>query len=177
MMRPFVLVYGTKDASMTDFLRHTATQEALRWWLIGNGSTEVLPDTEVADSVVASRNLVLFGGPAENSISRRIAHALPVQTRNGHMFVGADDLGDSLAAMFVFPNPLNPECLALVRMGTDSEYTRLASFWGIMSSSAGIPDFMVFDKRVRRYGWAGVRAAGFFGPDWNLDPASMYRQE
>jgi hypothetical protein len=162
---------------MTDFLRHTATQEALRWWLIGNGSTEVLPDTEVTDSIVASRNLVLLGGPAENALSHRIAHALPVQTRNGHMFVGADDLGDSLAAMLVFPNPLSPKHLILGRMGTDAEQTRLASFWGIMSSSAGIPDFMVFDKRVRRYGWAGVRAAGFFGPDWNLDPASMYLQE
>lgn len=177
MMRPFVLVYGTRNTSLTDFLRHTATQEALRWWLIGNGSTEVLPDTEVIDPIIASRNLVLFGGPAENSVSRRIAHALPVQTRNGRMFVGANDLGDSLAAMLVFPNPLNPRHLALVRMGTDAEHTRLASFWGIMSSSAGIPDFMVFGKRVRRYGWAGVRAAGFLGPDWNLDPASMYLQE
>ena len=93
------------------------------------------------------------------------------------MFVGSKDLGDSLAAMLVFPNPLNPERLALVRMGTDAEHTRLASFWGLMSSSAGIPDYIVFDQRVRRYGWAGVKAAGFFGPDWNLDPASMYLQE
>jgi len=177
MMRPFVLVYGTGDTSAADFLRHTATQEALRWWLIANGSTEVLPDTETTDSVIAGRNLVLYGGPAENSVSRRIAHALPVQTRDGHLFVGTEDMGDSLAAILVFPNPLNPERLALVRMGTDPENTRLASFWGIVSSGVGVPDFMVFDKRARRYGWSGVRAAGFFGPDWNLDPASMYLQE
>jgi len=30
---------------------------------------------------------------------------------------------------------------------------------------------------VRRYGWAGVKAAGFFGPDWNIDPASIYVKE
>jgi pimeloyl-ACP methyl ester carboxylesterase len=174
MMRPFVLVYGTGDSFATDFLRHTATQEALRWWLIANGSTEVLPDSEVTDFVIASRNLVLFGGPAENSVSRRIAHALPVHTRDGHMFVAEEDMGDSLAAMVVFPNPLNPERLTLVRMGTDPEHTRLASFWGLVSSGAGVPDFLVFDRQVRRYGWAGVRAAGFFGPDWGVDPASTY---
>ena len=50
-------------------------------------------------------------------------------------------------------------------------------FWNAASSGAGIPDFMVFDRSVRRYGWTGVRAAGFFGPDWNLDPASMYVKE
>lgn len=177
MMRPFVLVYGTGNALTADFLRHTATQEALRWWLIANGSTEVLPDTEVTDSVIADRNLVLLGSPTENSVTHRIAHALPVRARSGHMFVGPEDMGDSLAAMLVFPNPLNPERLVLVRMGTDPENTRLASLWRVVSSGAGVPDFMVFDRRVRRYGWAGVRAAGFFGPDWGLDPASMYLQK
>jgi hypothetical protein len=59
-------------------------------------------------------------------------------------------------------------------MGTDSNALKLSTFWGIIGSSAGVPDFMVFDRSVRRYGWAGARAAGFFGSDWNLDPASLY---
>ncbi len=174
MMKPFVLVYGTQDPSLADFLRHTATQEALRWWLIANGTTEVLPDSEVTDSIVASRNLVLYGGPKENSATRRIGSEFPVRVRSGHLFLGRKDLGDSLAAMFVYPNPLNRSRLVLVRLGTDAEHTRLSTFWGVLSSSAGIPDFMVFDKRVRRYGWAGVRAAGFFGPDWQLDHGSTF---
>jgi hypothetical protein len=62
-------------------------------------------------------------------------------------------------------------------MGTDPDDTRLSMFWGVASSGTGIPDFLVFDRSVRRYGWTAVRAAGFFGPDWNLDPASMYLQE
>lgn len=174
MMRPFVLVYGTQKPSVAAFLRHTATQEALRWWLVANGTTQVLPDTEVTDSIAANRNLVLYGGPKENLVSRRIAPGLPVQTRNGSLFLDGRDLGDSLAAIFVYPNPLNPDRMVLVRMGTDDEQTRLSSFWGLVGSGTGIPDFVVFDRRVRRYGWAGVRAAGFFGPDWKLDPGSAF---
>jgi hypothetical protein len=33
---------------------------------------------------------------------------------------------------------------------------------------------MVFDKTVRKRAWAGVRAAGFYDPDWRIDPESAY---
>ena len=174
MMKPFLLVYGTADTGLSGFLRHAATQEAMRWWLIGNGRAQVLPDTEVVPESVAGYNLVLYGGPAENTFTRRIADRLPVKVNAGHLVLGDRDLGNSLSAMFVYPNPLNPDRLVLVRLGTDPDATRLSLFWNMASSGTGIPDFMVFDKSVRRYGWAGVRAAGFFGPDWQLDPASAY---
>lgn len=177
MMKPFLLVYGTTDAGLTDVLRHSATQEEMRWWLVGNGRTQVVPDSEVTASDIARYNLVLYGGPKENSVTNRIADRLPIHVKAGRMSLGNRDLGDSLAAMFVYPNPLNRDRLVLVRMGTDPDNTRLSMFWGVASSGTGIPDFMVFDRSVRRYGWTGVRAAGFFGPDWNLDPASMYVKE
>ncbi|MCX6841310.1 MAG: prolyl oligopeptidase family serine peptidase [candidate division WOR-3 bacterium] len=177
MMKPFLLVYGTTDAGLTDFLRHSATQEGMRWWLVGNGRTQVVPDSEVTASDIARYNLVLYGGPKENSITSRIADRLPIRVKAGRMSLGSSDLGDSLAAMFVYPNPLNRDRLVLVRMGTDPNNTRLSMFWGVASSGTGIPDFLIFDRSVRRYGWTGVRAAGFFGPDWNLDPASAYVRE
>ena len=177
MMKPFLLVYGTKDPSLTPFLRHSATQEGLRWWLVGNGTTRVVPDTEVTFEDIKRMNLVLYGGPRENSVTSKIADRLPIRVTAGRMSLGNSDLGDSLAAMFVYPNPLNQNRLVLVRMGTDANDTRLSLFWGVASSGAGIPDFMVFDRSVRQYGWAGVRATGFFGPDWNIDPASMYMKE
>jgi pimeloyl-ACP methyl ester carboxylesterase len=177
MMSPFLLVYGTRDSALTSFLRHSATQEGMRWWLVGNGRARVMPDTEVTSEDISLFNLVLYGGPAENLLTRRIGDRLPVRVKAGRMLLGNKNLGDGLAAMFVYPNPLNQERLVLVRMGTDADNTRLSPFWGVASSGAGMPDFMVFDRSVRRLGWAGVRAAGFFGPDWNIDPASMYLQE
>jgi poly(3-hydroxybutyrate) depolymerase len=177
MMKPFLLVYGTADTGLATFLRHSATQEGMRWWLIGNGRAQVSPDSEVTAADIARYNFVLYGGPKENSITRRIADRLPLQVKAGRMTLGNKDLGDSLAAMFVYPNPLNQNRLVLVRMGTDADNTRLSTYWGAASSGSGIPDFVVFDRSVRLSGWAGTKAAGFFGPDWNLDPASMYVKE
>jgi poly(3-hydroxybutyrate) depolymerase len=177
MMSPFLLVYGTRDSALAQFLRHSATQEGIRWWLIGNGNTRVLPDTAVTSKDMNRCNLVLYGGPKENSVTSRIGDQLPIRIRVGRLTLGDHDLGDSLAAMFVYPNPLNHDRFVLVRMGTDAGATRLSLFWGVASSGTGVPDFMVFDGSVRRYGWSGVRAAGFFGPDWNIDPQSMYLKQ
>jgi len=177
MMSPFLLVYGTRDSTLASFLRHSAAQEGMRWWLIGNGRARIVPDSDVTPEDISRCNLVLYGGPQENSVTNRIAGQLPIRIKEGRLSFGARDLGDSLAAMFVYPNPLNQNRLVLVRLGTDEDNTRLSLFWGVASSGAGVPDFMVFDRSVRRYGWSGVRAAGFFGPDWNIDPASMYLEK
>ncbi len=176
MFRPFLLVYGTVDTNLTSFLYHAATQEGMRWWLRGNGLAEVLPDSEVTPEMEQKYNLVLYGGPDENSYTCRINRKLPLQNRQGRMFLGSHDLGDSLAAIFVYPNPESQKHLVLVRMGTDPENTKLSMFWGILHSGAGIPDFMVFDKQVRHWAWAGVKAAGFFSPIWNIDQKSAYIQ-
>jgi hypothetical protein len=176
MMRPFTLVYGTRDSAQTRYLRHTANQEAMRWWLIGNGRAEVLPDTEVTAARIGISNIVLFGNPSENRLTAKLNDGLPVRIRNGRAWVGTRDLGPHLAVTCVYPNPLNPNRLVYVRMGTGPAETRLSSFFGLASSSAGVPDFMVYDKTVRRYGWAGVRAAGFFDADWQLDRRSVFEE-
>ena len=174
MFRPFLLVYGTADTNLTGYLRHAATQEAVRWWLRGNGCAEVLPDSEVTRELVARSNLLLYGGPAENLVTRRLHRNLPLRIKEGELHLGPHNLGSSLATLFSCPNPEQPDHLILVRMGTDAKHTRLSTFWGLAYSGSGIPDFMVFDRTVKYRGWAGIHAAGFFGPDWKLDPASTY---
>ncbi len=171
LMRPFVIVYGTQDPTIARNLRHTAIQEALRWWLIGNGTTEVLADTE---EIPLNRNLVILGGPNENLFARKIAKSLPITVSEGKMKLGKTVLGESLATILVYPNPLNSERLILLRMGTDPPSTKLSLFWGVIGSGTAIPDFIVFNRQVRRFGWAGVVACGFFGPDWNYDPKSSF---
>ncbi|MFO7676117.1 MAG: prolyl oligopeptidase family serine peptidase [bacterium] len=177
MMRPFTLVYGTQDPALADDLRSAATAEATRWWLIANGLCEVLPDTAASPAALAGHNLVLLGGADANAVTRRLAGRLPIGARDGELFLGDRRLGPDLAAMFVYPDPDDPARLVLVRLGTDAEHTRLANFWGLVHSGAGIPDFIVFDRSVRRLGWGGVRAAGFFDPDWRFDPASSWLAE
>ncbi|MEO0108647.1 MAG: hypothetical protein ABIK62_05685, partial [candidate division WOR-3 bacterium] len=174
MMKPFLLVYGTHDPKLAAVLQHAARQEAVRWWLNGNGYAEVYADTELTEMQARSKNLVLYGGARENSVTARLANSLPIRIQGQKLVCGAKSLGDSLAAVFVYPNPLNQAHLVLVRMGTDAEHTKLALMYGIAGPGTGVPDFMVFDSSVRRYGWAGVRAAGFFDSEWRLDPRSSW---
>jgi hypothetical protein len=167
LMKPFTIVYGTQNPELVDFFRHAANQEALRWFLIGNGTTEIQPDTA---PVPLNRNLLLFGGPEENRLTNRIARQLPITVKNGKLHAALPGLqAESVAVILTYPNPLNPEKLTLVRMGTDPQSTKLSFFFGVIGSGTAIPDLLIFDRRVRRYGWAGVRAAGFFDPDWNFD--------
>ena len=112
---------------------------------------------------------VLRGGLVEGVEPRRVVSGRPVV-----LTFSGRDLGDSAAAVFVRPSPFNPDRLVLVRMGTGAAECRLAASWGFVYSGAGMPDFVVFDKRYRRWGWAGVRAAGFFDPYWRVDDRSAF---
>ncbi|MGQ9678554.1 MAG: prolyl oligopeptidase family serine peptidase [bacterium] len=172
VMKPFAIVYGTQNPALVEILRHSATQEALRWFLIGNGTTEIFPDTAL---IPLNRNLILLGGPAENRLTKKIARQLPLTIHAGKLHSPLAGLGgESLAVILTYPNPLNPEKLALVRMGTDPQSTNLSLFWGVISSGTAIPDFIVFDQRVRKFGWNGVRAAGFFNSDWEFNPSTIF---
>ncbi|MEO0070846.1 MAG: prolyl oligopeptidase family serine peptidase [candidate division WOR-3 bacterium] len=176
LMKPWIIVYGTLDKNIALDLRHAATQEALRWWLIGNGTVEVFPDTLV--DLSDKRNLVLLGGPSENLLTKQIASYLPIKIKNNEVQLSGNfSAKDSVAVILTYPNPINPERLVLIRMGTNSASTKLSLFWGVIGSGTAIPDFMIFDRRVRRFGWAGVIAAGFWGPDWNFDPRSTFVQQ
>lgn len=171
LFKPFALIYGTKNPGLSSHLQHSAVQEGMRWWLIANGTTEICADT---GQVPLDRNLVLLGGSADNHLTARIADVLPVRIEKGRMVLDRFELGESLAAVVTYPNPLNPKRLLLCRFGTDSLTTKLSLFWNLIGSGTAIPDFMIFDRRVRRFGWQGVRAAGFFSPEWRLDPASCF---
>lgn len=174
LFSPFAIVYGTKDPDLKPFLKHSVVQEGLRWWLIGNGTTEIYADTE---NLPLDRNLILLGNHEQNTLTARIATRLPIKVKQGKIFIHDYDLGENLAAVLTYPNPLNPERLLLCRFGTDASTTKLSLFWGLIGSGTAIPDYIIFSKEVRRFGWHGVRAAGFFSPEWEIDPASTFIQE
>jgi dienelactone hydrolase len=165
---PFVLVYGTRrDGATTEILLHQARLEAMQWWIRGNGFVEVLPDSEVTDSTAAAYNLILFGGPEENSVTRVLNRHLPIKLVGGRLLVRGEKLAaDSLAAEFVYPNPEHPTKLVVVHEGLGLEGLKLSTYFTALSSAAGLPDYIVFGPSVRTSGWAGVVRAGFFDSAW-----------
>ena len=172
---PFVLVYGTAgDSATTEVLLNQARVEAWQWWMRGNGYAEILPDSDVTAQIMEDYNLILFGGPDENLVTRDLNRHLPIRIIDGRLLVGDERIdvgpghGRALAAEFVYPNPENENRLVFVREGLGSEGLRLSTFFGTLYSAAGLPDFIVFDQSVRNKGWGGVIRAGFFDSRWRL---------
>ncbi len=180
---PHVLVYGTQgDEATTDLLLHQARLEAFRWWRRANGRVEIMPDTLLTRHrtgryglVISGHNLILFGGPAENSVVARIERDLPIRSIGGEIHLGAERVpGAGIAACFVYPNPLNPDKLVTVYMGSDRLGLELSTFFKPVYSGSGLPDFIIFDSSVRGLGWGGMILAGFFDSRWQIDPNLCY---
>jgi predicted esterase len=176
---PFILVYGTQGDSLTNQITlHQARLEAARWWSRGNGSVDVVPDTQVTPGMMENFNLIIFGGPEENLVTAKLNGYLPIRIEKGKMFLGKKELrGDNLAAEFVYPNPLNPDKLIFVHQGLGKEGLNLSTSFTALYSGAGLPDFIIFDRKVKLQGWGGVVCAGFFDWKWQLDDKSYYLRE
>lgn len=172
----FLLIYGTLgDSAATAQNLHKARIQAYQWWTRANGYVEVLPDTLVTPDRLKGYNLILFGGPETNLITRRINPMLPIQIRDRRVWLGNHPLqGDDLAVQFVYPNPLNPERLVLIHGGNSPEGERLAGYFSTLYSGAGLPDLLIYDRRVKEKIWGGVVAAGFFDTDWRLRGELLY---
>ena len=173
---PFALVYGTKgDSATTELLYRQASYEAMRWWQRGNGYVSVLPDSELTEAVVNAKNLILFGGADENQIVSKIDSRLPIRPGKESFQVGKREVrGVGLAAEFIYPNPLNPEKFVFVHEGNDSTGLAISNFFGTIYSGAGLPDFIIFDRKVKQRGWGGVLCAGFFNTAWEVDEELLY---
>ena len=176
---PFVLVYGTNgDSATTELTLHQARLEATRWWRRANGFVEIIPDTEVTDEIMNDYNLILFGGADENLITAKINENLPIKVKDGEILLGEKRIkGKQIAVEFIYPNPLNPERFVFVHEGNDLEGLSLSDFFTTIYSGAGLPDFIIFDDRVRQKGWGGVICAGFFDSDWQIDEKLLYLRE
>jgi pimeloyl-ACP methyl ester carboxylesterase len=176
---PFVLVYGTKgDSLATEITLHQARLEATRWWRRANGFAEILPDTEVTSETMERFNLILFGGPEENSVTAKLNGRLPIRIEGQKIILGKKEIvGDGLAAKFIYPNPLNPERFVCVHEGVGPDGLKLSTLFTALYSGAGLPDFMIFDETVKLEGWGGVVCAGFFDSDWQLDESLYYLRE
>ncbi len=176
---PFVLVYGTKgDSFSTEITLHQARLESARWWRRANGFTEILPDTEVTSKIMEDYNLILFGGPEENFVTAKLSKRLPIKLKNQKILFGKKEIsGDNIAVEYIYPNPANPDRFVFLHQGVGLKGLKLSTFFTALYSGAGLPDFIIFDEKVKFKGWGGVLCAGFFDSDWKVDEKLYYLQE
>lgn len=176
---PFLFVYGTRgDSLSTERNLHQARLQSYTWWMRANGLVEVVPDTEVTEEMVEKYNLILFGNNETNSYVKEINYKLPIHMEYGHIFLDKEKIApDSLCLIEIYPNPHNRERFVLLYSASNQDMERFTGLFSTLYSSAGLPDFIVWDKTALNYGWAGVVAAGFFDQNWRIDKNLMYQKK
>lgn len=166
-----LFVYGTKgDEQENSWAFNKARYDAEYFWYQGNGSIEVIADSEFDPSKEPNRNVILYGNAKTNSAWKPLLAKCPVQVNNGLVKVGKKSLqGDNFAAVFIRPRPGSDIASVGVVSGTGivgMKLTERVPYWSRMMS---LPDLVVANSSILSERDKGVEVAGFFGLDWRIE--------
>lgn len=166
-----VFVYGT--GGMIDenaWAREKARYDAETFWYRGNGSVDVIPDTEFTTGEYKDRNVILYGHADMNSAWGSLLADSPVQARRNRLLVGQQviDDRDDILCLFIRPRTDSVTASVGVVCGTGTRGMRVADRLPYFVSGIGYPDCIVMSTDVLLKGVDAVMVAGFFGNDWTV---------
>ncbi len=173
-----VFVYGAEDSPEENtWALSKASYDAETFWYRGSGSVDVLSEDELdLGSSHRGRNLILYGNADTFWRWKELLPDCPIEPRRGSIRFRYPDgtekvlEGDDLACLFIYPRPDDPESAVAVIAGTGPAGMRLTHQLPYFVSGVAYPDWTVIGAEMLEEGSDGVRAAGFFGNDWSLDP-------
>ena len=165
-----VFVYGTKgSAEENAWMLAKARYDAETFWYRGNGSIDVVPDTKFDATKERDRSVILYGNAGTNAAWSALLPNSPVEVKQGQIRIGEKTYtGADLACVFLRPRPGSETATVGAISGSGITGMRLATRLPVFVSGVAFPDCMVFGSDYLAKGSAGVRAAGFFGPDWSV---------
>ena len=173
------LVYGTHGTDEENtWALAKARYDAETFWYRGNGSFDVIADRDFDALADTNRNVVLYGNTDTNSAWNELFADCPVQVAPSEVTIGDRSItGDDLAVLAIHPRPFSRKALVGIVAGTGPAGMRLTDRLPYFVSGVAYPDWTVLSPRMLTEGSAGVRATGFFGNDWRLDPNQTAWQE
>jgi poly(3-hydroxybutyrate) depolymerase len=166
----FQLVYGTCGTPEENaWSLAKARLDAETFWYRGNGDCDVLADREFNPAADPERSVVLYGNADTNAAWDALMGGSPIRVRRGLITVGDREErdGDS-CCLFIRPRPNSDTASVAVVSGTGISGMRLTDRLPYFVSGAGFPDWLIARTAILADGTAGLRAAGFFGPDWDV---------
>lgn len=170
-----VLVYGTiGNKEENAWSRAKAHFDAQTFAYRANGAIEVLSDVEFIASVPRDRNVVFYGSVDTNKAWARLMSSSPVQAGRGRFRVDTrPESGDDLGYVVVRPRTGTTRYLVAAVGGTGIEGMRLTNRLRYFWAGTPYPDLLLIGPDALYGGDDGVRAAGYFGENWNVDNAEM----
>jgi hypothetical protein len=135
---------------------------------------EVLPDSRFDANDDVDRSVIIYGSAETNAAWAKLLPDSPVTIQRGSVRVGdRTETGDDLAVMLVRPRPGSDIALVGFVGGTGPAGMRLTNRLRWYVSGITYPDLMILGSKVLTEGTSGVRAWGYFGPDWSLADAEI----
>lgn len=165
-----VLVYATKgNAQENEWYQNKARFDAETFYYRGNGSIDVIPDTEYSVAKYPNRNVVVYGNKDNNRAWAVLLKDSPIQVGKGLITAGTRTFdGDDLGTYFVYPHPQSETASVGVVAGTGNAGMRATSPNNYISGITGFPDMMIFRADMLKDGLNEMEAAGFFDNNWTL---------
>ncbi|WP_165041778.1 alpha/beta hydrolase-fold protein [Dysgonomonas sp. ZJ709] len=165
-----VFVYSTKGtAQENEWYQNKARFDAETFYYRGNGSIDVIPDTEYTVAKYADRNVVIYGNKDNNRAWPLLLKNSPIQVGKGMITAdGKTFTGDDLGTYFVYPHPNSNTASVGVVAGTGDAGMRATSPNNYISGITGFPDLMIYRADALKNGLTGMEAAGYFDNDWTL---------
>lgn len=174
------LVYATQGTPAENaWTLAKARYDSETFYYRGNGSIELLADVDVVAEEdarvrgrrggVGARNLILYGHADCNAAWASFLGQSPVQVHRSRLRVGDREFhGEDLGCLFLQPHPRDDRALLGAVGGSGMAGMRVTERMPYFVSGAGFPDCLILGPELPAKGMDGVRAAGFFGQDWQV---------
>ena len=170
-------VFGTQgNAAENAWSLAKARYDAEQFWYRGNGSADVLADTDVRLRQ-EKRNYVLYGNSETNAAWQVLLGDSPVQVTRTAVKVGAKEIrGNDLSAFFICPLKGTDNCSVAAIAGTGIIGMKLGDRVPVFTSGSAFPDLIVYGSSTLVDGSKGIRIAGYFGNDWGVESGEWAEQ-
>ena len=174
----FLVVYGTQgdDAWRKEIIRREALRWCRQWLRRFVAMPPYKPDSDVTAADIRECNLILFGGPECNAITKRVlgAASFPVRPEAGRIVAGKRTYaGEGIGVKLCYPNPLQPDrmvviCAANTWKGMWQMSHRFGNWFDwVPYDNRDWFDYAVFDDKTT--GPETFIESGFFNDQWQQD--------
>ena len=180
----FVFVYGTAGTPEENaWMLARARYDAETFWYRGNGSVDVVSDTQWKSVAETDRSVIVFGNATVNSAWRELLDDSPVTLERDRWVVpsaintGKTRVGEGPVAIWMIrPRPGSPTASVAAIGGTDLRSMRATNRVPLYSSGTGYPDLLIVKPDYLETGSAAVIGAGYFGVDWSCERGTWVTQ-
>lgn len=166
---------GTAEENQWSF--NKARFDAETWYYRANGAVDIMADKDYLPSAYPDRNVLLYGNASTNKAWKLLLADCPIQVERGKLSAGKNIFsGDGLAAYFTWPIRSSKINSVGVITGTGVKGMNATLPNQYFAGGSGFPDFMIFTPEMLLKGSTGIKMAGYFDNNWQLNDEEMVVQ-